>query len=178
MFDPACEPARVLRHCPRCGERAVAPRRGCGYGCGACGFVFFLNVAAAVAAIIRDPEGRVLLTRRAHDPAAGKLDVPGGFVDPGETAEDALRREIIEELGLVIEDVRYFCSVTNVYEYDGLNYRTLDLYFLCRATNLSEIRAADDISGYAFVDPRAIDPAEVAFDSILKGLRSLVDSGV
>jgi NAD+ diphosphatase len=178
MLDPAFEPARVLRHCPKCGAPAIAPRSGGGYACGACAFVFFLNVAAAVAAIIRDPEGRVLLTRRAHDPAAGKLDVPGGFVDPGETAEEALRREILEELNLVLDDVRYFCSVTNVYEYGGLNYRTLDLYFICRAVNLSAIRVADDISAYSFVDPRAIDPADVAFESILTGLRRLVDSGV
>ena len=172
-MNPALEPAVVFQHCPRCGAAALRPQRSMGFTCAGCGFVFFLNVAAAVAAVIRDEAGRVLLTRRAHDPAKGTLDIPGGFVDHDETAEAALRREILEELNLELDDLAYFCTVTNVYEYAGLNYRTLDVYFTGRPRDLSRLRAADDVDGYAFVDLATLPPEEIGLDSVRQALARL-----
>jgi ADP-ribose pyrophosphatase YjhB (NUDIX family) len=60
----------------------------------------FLAVSAA---IIRD--GRVLIVRRANPPAHGLYTLPGGVVELGETLEEAIRREVVEETGLLIEPV-------------------------------------------------------------------------
>lgn len=51
-------------------------------------------MAAAVAGLIFNEKGQLLLTIRAKDPGKGLLDLPGGFVDMGENADQALRREI------------------------------------------------------------------------------------
>jgi ADP-ribose pyrophosphatase YjhB (NUDIX family) len=57
----------------------------------------------AVAAIVFDGEGRVLVIRRGHPPAQGQFSVPGGAVEVGETLADACVREVREETGLTIE---------------------------------------------------------------------------
>jgi 8-oxo-dGTP diphosphatase len=53
-----------------------------------------------VGAVIHDAGGRLLLVRRAHAPAQGRWSLPGGRVEPGETDEQALAREVAEETGL------------------------------------------------------------------------------
>lgn len=56
-----------------------------------------------VGAIVLDGDGRLLLIQRGHEPAKGRWSVPGGRVEPGETDEQAVRREIAEETGLLVE---------------------------------------------------------------------------
>jgi 8-oxo-dGTP diphosphatase len=56
--------------------------------------------------VIFDPEGHVLLIRRLHPPYAGAYALPGGFVEIGETVEEACRREALEETGIKIDVLR------------------------------------------------------------------------
>ena len=88
--------------------------------CGACGFELYLNVAAAVAGVIVDEQGRMVVLVRGKEPGQGKWDLPGGFVDPEETAEEALRREVREEIGLEVTSLSYLGQWPNVYEYAGV----------------------------------------------------------
>lgn len=67
------------------------PRAGCG------------------AAIVRD--GRILLVRRLRPPEAGCWSLPGGKIDPGEPHEEAIRREVMEELGIRLAETRLLCVV-------------------------------------------------------------------
>tara|TARA_B100002049_G_C15977332_1_gene331416 strand:- start:89 stop:496 length:408 start_codon:yes stop_codon:yes gene_type:complete len=85
-------------------------------------------MAAAVAALI-ECEGKILFTRRAKAPEMHQLDLPGGFVDPGESLEAAIRREVNEELSLEIEDWAFCYSYPNVYHYKGVTYQTCDAIF-------------------------------------------------
>jgi 8-oxo-dGTP diphosphatase len=57
-------------------------------------------VVACVGAVVQDAAGRLLLIRRGHDPHAGLWSLPGGRVEAGETLEQAVRREVLEETGL------------------------------------------------------------------------------
>lgn len=59
-----------------------------------------------VGAIVFDPEGRLLLVRRGHEPSAGLWSLPGGRVEPGETDEQAVIREVAEETGLAVRPGR------------------------------------------------------------------------
>jgi len=88
--------------CPRCGEKAdVAFPRS--LTCGHCGYGAFYNPKPVASAIPRDENGRIWLLRRAFDPGAGRWTFPGGFVDLGESVEDAARRETREEMEIEIE---------------------------------------------------------------------------
>ncbi|MDP4206629.1 MAG: NUDIX domain-containing protein, partial [Bacteroidota bacterium] len=129
---PSTHPNTVINYCPFCGAKDLESRDVNYFYCNSCHKEYFTNTAAAVAAIITDNQGRILFTRRAHDPFKGMLDLPGGFVDAGETAEEALFREIREELGSEIIEFSYFCSFPNEYPYSGLTYYTLDLAFICK----------------------------------------------
>lgn len=133
-------------------------------------------MAAAVAALITDGDGRLLLTRRAYDPCVGMLDLPGGFVNHGESAEEALKREIAEELGVCIKNIRYFGSWPNSYLYSGLDYKTLDLAFLAEISDASSLRPGDDVADLFFASPSDIKYEEIAFPSIRKIVHAFSES--
>lgn len=57
----------------------------------------------AVGAVVHDAQGRLLLVLRGREPAAGLWSIPGGKVEPGESREAAVAREVLEETGLVVE---------------------------------------------------------------------------
>jgi len=101
--DPSLNPALAdARFCPRCGQPAEVdfPRR---ITCSHCGYVAYYNPKPATGVIPVDDAGSVILLRRGFDPGRGLWTFPGGFVDLGETVEEAAHRETEEELGLAIE---------------------------------------------------------------------------
>jgi ADP-ribose pyrophosphatase YjhB (NUDIX family) len=166
-------PSEQMRWCPYCGAEAFKAASAGNYlRCERCGKRFFINASAAVACVIVNPAGEILLTRRRFEPAKGKWDLPGGFVNADETAEDAVRREIAEELNLRVDALRYFGSSTNHYLFEGMLYYTLDLGFECRVSDFAAIAPADDVAGYAFLPPAQIDFEEICFPSIRKLVKS------
>lgn len=153
--------------CPKCGRAGFVAGRSC--HCPACGFAYFHNVAAAVAVIL-ELDGKIVLTRRAQEPGAGLLDLPGGFIEPGETAEAGLRRELGEELNLTPDGLRYLCSLPNRYPWGGIEYRTLDLFFVARLASLDGLRLNDEISAVELVELAGLEFDALAFESIRQGL--------
>jgi mutator protein MutT len=134
--------------------------------CESCSESFYINAASAVIALIRNDEGKFLFTRRKHEPAAGKLDFPGGFVNLGERAEDAVTREVREELDLKLTKVTYYTSIPNRYLFGGIMYFTLDLVYICECDDFSGMSANDDISDFVFMDINDVDPEELGLESV------------
>jgi len=155
------QPGDVIKYCPKCGSKEFIFDGSRSFKCDTCGFHFFINSSAAVAAVIVNEKGEVLLTRRAFNPGKGMLDLPGGFVDPMESAEAAIRREIKEELNLDIEEMQYLISYPNEYVFSGFSVFTIDLGFLCKVKSFEKMHVEDDISGYEFVSEK-----DVVFDEI------------
>ena len=101
-------PLHQFTYCPKCGARTFVERNEKAKQCTTCGFVYYFNPSSAVACFIRNSKGELLLVRRAKEPAKGTLDLPGGFVDIYESAEDAAHREVKEETGLDVTNITYF----------------------------------------------------------------------
>jgi ADP-ribose pyrophosphatase YjhB (NUDIX family) len=166
-------PQERFRFCPCCGvalAQAAVP-----LVCGACGFTYYFNPTVAAAAYIRDDAGRYLFIRRAKDPAKGKLAVPGGFVDAGETAEVALRREIFEEVGLQVTNLQYLSSWTNQYFYKEVTYPVVDLIFAARAVKPETALPLDAVAGLEWRRLSDMTEAELAFPSLRGALKLLQD---
>ena len=157
--------------CPYCGSKSFRAGKEYYMECGICRKKFYINASGAVACVIENPQGEILLTRRAFNPAKGMLDLPGGFVNPDETAEDAIKREIKEELNLETTSMQYFGSSHNRYLYGEMMYFTLDLGFKCLVADFSTLRVADDVDGYLFLPPHQINLQKIGFSSIRKILQ-------
>ena len=178
MNDPVTNsfPQNVFRFCPVCSSGQFHFQQDNSFLCKDCGFQLYINAAAAVAALIEDAAGRILFSLRAKDPMRGKLDLPGGFVDIMETAQDALRRELSEELNLEIFEMSFFTSMPNTYVYGGITYFTLDLAFVCRVEDFSVIAANDDVDGYKFLARDEIDLDEIGLTSIREIVSAYLES--
>ena len=116
-------------------------------------------------------KGELLVSLRAKEPQKGTLDLPGGFVDCGETAEETLVREIKEELNLELKDICYQFSLPNQYLYSGMDIPTLDMFFTCIVSDFSPLTVADDVAEARFVPIDKLNPAEFGLDSIRKAIR-------
>jgi len=161
----------VWQYCPYCGSKSFRAGNENYMQCDTCHKRYYINASGAVACIIENPEREILLSRRAFDPAKGMLDLPGGFVNLDETAEDAVRREIKEELNLETTTIQYIGSSHNRYLYGDMTYFTLDLGFKCLVTDFTNMRVADDVDGYVFLPYHQINLQEICFPSIRKILQ-------
>jgi ADP-ribose pyrophosphatase YjhB (NUDIX family) len=161
-------PLKTLKFCPKCGSDEFKPAGERSLKCGHCGFHFYINAVAAVAALVVDGEGKLMLVTRGVEPGYGKLDLPGGFVDPGENLEDGLKRELEEELGLKIKSCEYIGSAPNEYIFSEYTIFTLDLAFKVIPLSLDGLQPMDDILRYGFYRKEEIDFNEIFAPSIKK----------
>ena len=96
-------------HCPQCGTPTVPAPAGHLTTCPADGSEHFPRLDPAVIMLVIDPDDRLMLARGAVWPA-GRMSVVAGFVEPGESAEHAVAREVYEETAIVVGQVRYLGS--------------------------------------------------------------------
>ncbi len=142
-----------------------------------CEFIYFHNVATATAAIIVY-NNQILMTVRAQNPKKGKLDLPGGFVNPNETLEQGLSREIDEELGLRLSNWLYFCGLPNTYTFKNITYYTLDCVFINRLPSKPSITIEkSEITDYLWLNMDSLDTSRLAFDSLRTAVELFVQQG-
>ncbi|NCC09859.1 MAG: NUDIX domain-containing protein [Bacteroidia bacterium] len=163
-------PLSQFNYCPKCGSDNFHIHNEKSRKCADCHFVYYFNASAATVALILNEKRELLVCRRAKDPAKGTLDLPGGFVDMYETAEEGVRREVKEETGLEIEKSTYLFSLPNLYVYSGFQVHTLDLFFLCQVKDCSHLKAMDDVTDSFFIPLQEITIEAFGLGSIRKGL--------
>lgn len=161
----------IFTHCPHCGAAATT-RKGGNVVCGECQFSLYCNPACAVGALMVDPAGNLLFLKRAKNPSKGLLGMPGGFIDAGETAEGALIREIREEIGVEVAELKYLVSYPNVYDYQRVRYNVLDFFFVAYLEDFAAAQGdPGEVEEIVVVNPRELDPAQIAFPSMKNAVR-------
>lgn len=151
---------QAYRFCPVCGSalesRALKTGEPMRLVCTSpsCGFVFYLDPKLAVGTIIRMPDGRIVLARRAIEPGFGRWVFPGGYVDRGEEIRTAAIREAREEAGI---DIR-LDRLAGIYSYPG----TTAVIIVYLATWIAGELVIDDESS----EIRTFHPGEVPWDDL------------
>ncbi|GAB6091431.1 NUDIX hydrolase [Spirochaeta dissipatitropha] len=161
-----------MKFCTQCGGklRAVSSTH---FVCSDCSRDLFSNPKGAVAILLISPHGELILARRARDPEKGKLDPIGGFLDVGECFEEALYRELEEESGLGMDDieaVRYLGSAHDYYHWQGVDEPVISAYFTAVLKPGRELKAADDVASYEFLQVGSIDQDQLAWPGLQKML--------
>ena len=159
-------PLEVFRFCPKCGSQDFKIHNALSRHCANCGFTFYQNPRASTAAFILNDKGELLVATRGKEPAKGTLDLPGGFIDMYETAEEGMRREIEEETGLKVEQIQYLFSSPNVYLYSGMGVHTLDMDYIARVPEDIKVHAGDDAAACVWIPLDEINPDEFGLTSI------------
>ncbi len=158
--------------CPKCGAKTFEINNEVSKKCTECGFVYYSNPRGATVAIIRNEKGEILVTKRAKNPGLGMLDMPGGFIDEMESAEEAVAREVKEETGLEVKSIKYILSRPNLYLYGEVLYRTIDLFFECQVETFDLTRQESEIAELMWMKPEDLDLDKFAFESIKSGLKT------
>lgn len=156
------------KYCPECAkpleskpnnEGVERPRCSNGH------FVHYDNPVPA-AGIFAEYEGKYLILKRGYAPKKGSWDLPGGYVEATESPEDTVLREMREETGLEVTDVRILSSYNAPFG-DGPNEtkpNVLGIYFTCRAAS-DQVRLSRENPEYRWVTldefPRTASDADV-----------------
>jgi 8-oxo-dGTP pyrophosphatase MutT (NUDIX family) len=168
----------MFRYCPSCGSQNIRFEQNKVFRCPDCAFVYYHNTAAATGCVIGVGE-QVLMLVRGVEPGRGKLDLPGGFVDPGEGVFEGLRRECREELGWDPGPAcALFASFPNLYPYKGIVYNTCDFFFSVQAPNLRLEDLSlekDEVAGAILVKPQELRPEDLAFDSARRAMDAYLE---
>lgn len=157
--------SKTFRYCPRCGNGNSQVGEN-PFACNHCDFVFYFSPVAAVGGIIVNAQNQILFVVRGKSPGMGKLGLPGGFADAGETLETSLAREVLEETSLIVDSVSYLCSFPNQYAYRGIAVDVLDTFFICTVESFKTLSAqAGEIESFLIATPDATVLNKLAFPS-------------
>ncbi len=138
-----------FKYCPICGSSHFNISSEKSRKCEDCGFEYFVNPSSANVAFILNEKGELLVERRKNNPAKGTLDLPGGFADMNETVEEGLRREVMEETGLEVTELKYFS---------------------CKVKDDSHVKANDDAAECMWIPLKEIKTELFGLSSIRSGL--------
>ena len=167
---------KTFHYCPNCSSQEITFdfRK---FECHNCTMVYYHNVAAATAVILRRDD-EILFTVRNKEPQLGKLDLPGGFTDPNESAEQTCQRELKEELGIEIalDKFKYFLSQPNDYEYKTIPYKTCDLVFEVVLTEQVDfVLEEEEILDVKWIKMNEINFQEIGFLSLRKAVEHYIN---
>lgn len=138
-----------FRYCPLCtGELAYNSAVHEGHAtCIKCGFVVYTNPAPTVSAVILNNQGDLLLTKRAREPFKGAWDLPGGFLQAGESLEEGLHRELKEELNIEVSIENFIGGFPDTYGDE--NEPTINFFYRCRII-AGQLDPDDDVEAIAW----------------------------
>jgi ADP-ribose pyrophosphatase YjhB (NUDIX family) len=161
-------PHSFSRYCMHCGERLTSAvpegdtRRR--LVCIECGFVHYINPRPVAGVVPIRADGKILLGRRAIEPRIGSWVFPGGFMDVGETAEEAAARETLEEAHLVVANLSLLGVYTRIEP--GV------VVIVYEGEAMTDAEAGDETTEVRWFAADEIPWGELAFDTTVAALKA------
>lgn len=165
-----------FHYCPRCKAELGSNENY--VNCKECGYRLYDNPRPITILLLQNEKDEYLLFRRAEEPHAGMLDLPGGFVMDNETLLEGARRELQEEVGITINGLTYYGSYPDIYPYKGVPYSILGVVFTGRVSNNQVLRPTEELTEYMFRKLADIPIDELAFSSMQQLFRDIGASRV
>ncbi len=154
---------RTHQFCGQCGEKTEIRDDEWARECSSCGLISYPRLSPAIiVAVVRD--GKILLARSGRF-REGMYSVLAGFVEPGETLEDCVKREVMEEVGIGVDDIQYFSSQPWPYPH------SLMIGFTARYQSGEIVVDNKEIEHAEWFDPKTLPP----IPSPLSISRELID---
>lgn len=149
-------------HCIACGSKLPEhpPTR-----CPACGTPAWVDAKPCACALVEDPEGRLLLIKRASEPWKGHWDIPGGFCEPGEHPIWTAERETREETGLSVRVTEFLGIWLAPYDDPATpeaSKQTMDIFYKAAFLEVTDTPDAQEVEQVAWFHPDQL-PDSIAF---------------
>ncbi|MDN4754485.1 NUDIX domain-containing protein [Porphyromonadaceae bacterium W3.11] len=177
-------PLEGFEYCPKCGSKEFVENNFKSKRCEDCGFIYYLNPSTACACIITDRVNNVLVAIRRYDPAQGTWDLPGGFIDPFESVEAGMAREVLEETGIDVKQgtrsgvhskLKYLFSIPNVYPYSDFDVHTTDLFYHIEVESVMPYvgQGRDDVAELIAVHFSELEPEKFGLASVRQAIKAI-----
>ncbi len=162
-----------FKFCPKCAGKLEKKRFNM-LKCKACCFEWYQNPIPCNAAILENEKGEILLIKRKWPPNAGDWDLPGGFIDLGENLKQSIKRELKEELGVKVDDLKFYKACDQGrYLFQGVDFYTLCFIFVGKIGN-KKVQALDDVGSIEYFPKDKIPYKKIAFKTLAKALKKYV----
>jgi len=165
---------RYFRFCPHCGSRfkLVPHEQTRELACPTCGYIMWLNSKPTASCLLINNKKEVLLAKRAKAPNKGWYDVPGGFLELGETPEAGVKREIKEELGITLKRMMFLpCAYVGTYHTSPIQI-SFNVYYAAKLSTRVRINPHDDVADVEWISLSRL-PRKIAFENNRKALAYL-----
>lgn len=159
---------KAYKFCPRCGGKLIFQQDNL-IKCNSCGHNLYINPVPCNAVILENENREILLVKRKFPPQKGYWDLPGGFIQPDESLEESVKREIKEELNLDVAMTNIVGGYKDSYLYGGILYPTFVVTVASVVTG-GNIKAADDISLYRYFPKDDVLSQKLAFKNLRQSL--------
>lgn len=167
-----------MHYCHRCGTKLHRKALHHIYECEQ-GHTIYANASPAVAAILKNAKGEVLIMARAQESGVGMLTIPGGFCNGAESVEDGLFREILEETKITREqygDLTFIASGVDTYKADGEATPVSAIIFGASLKDGVTPRLDAENQWYKFVPLHDIDVEMIWSITVRKAIKQIQDS--
>lgn len=161
----------AFKFCPRCGTKFHKNKLH--LNCPACGLSYYFNPKPVQSVILKNSKNEYLFVVRAVEPRKGFLDFPGGFVEEDENFEETSRRELKEELGIDVGELKYLSTHIDHYAFQGIDYKVTGVTYLADLPDDAALMPADDVAGFEFYKLSEIPMDRLAFPSMAEMLKRL-----
>lgn len=163
-----------MNYCRRCGT-SLTHASAHTYKC-ANGHTLYVNASPAAGIFLVNNRDEVVVAIRAIDPGKGGFDCPGGFLDGAETLEEALTREVQEEIGISPDQYdtpKFLASGIDPYEFNGETRNVLSCIFWARLRENVELKPQDDIAAAQLTPLKDLEPSKFFFPAVQQGAAKL-----